>query len=50
MLFFAHIYPVCGSKVRLGHGIVLITAVELRDLCVCVCVSLFVSYKNEELI
>lgn len=48
MLFFAHIYPVCGSKVRLGHGIVLITAVELRDLCVCV--SLFVSYKNEELI
>lgn len=48
MLFFAHIYPVCGSKVRLGHGIVLITAVELRDLGVRV--SLFVSYKNEELI
>lgn len=48
MLFFAHIYPVCGSKVRLGHGIVLITAVELRDLCVRV--SLFVSYKNEDLI
>lgn len=36
VLFFAHIYPVCGSKVSLGHATVLITAgsVPLRDLCV----------------
>lgn len=34
----AHIYPVCGSKVSRGHGMILITAgsVELRDLFVCV--------------
>lgn len=36
-VLFAHIYPVCGSKVSRGCGMILITAgsVELRDLSAC---------------